>query len=89
MNPGNAGGPLRAEKGNVIGIISGKQVATEGASFAIKTDYLLRTLRDAPGDSLSRLPVPTVRRATFARLPSKQQIKQMQKYVFLVKVFKH
>ncbi len=89
VNPGNSGGPLLDERGNVIGIISGKQVAADGVSFAIKTDFLRRTLQTAPGDSLSRIPLNRASRQTFARLSRKDQIKEMKKYVFLVKVFKH
>ena len=74
VNPGNSGGPLLDEKGNVIGIITAKQITSEGATFAVKTSILL--------DALNR-------KNRMARLSRKQQIKQMQSYVYQVKVFKH
>ncbi|MCY7356759.1 MAG: serine protease [Rudanella sp.] len=89
VNPGNSGGPLLDEKGNVVGIITGKQVATEGASFAIKTDYLYRAIESIPNDSLKGQPLKLSRRSTLNRLPRTQQVKRVQQNVFMVKVFKH
>lgn len=89
VNPGNSGGPLLDETGNVVGIISGKQVSTEGASFAIKTDYLYRAIESIPNDSLKGQPLKLSRRSTLNRLPRTQQVKRVQQHVFMVKVFKH
>jgi len=89
VNPGNSGGPLLDEKGNVIGIISGKQTTSEGVSFAVKTSYLLESINSIPADSLKGLPLRLNRKNTLVRLPRKQQIKRMQDYVYQVKVFKH
>ena len=91
VNPGNSGGPLLDEKGNVIGIISGKQTTAEGVSFAVKTNYLLEALNNIPADSLKgqSLRLNLNRKNTLASLSRKQQIKRMQDYVYQVKVFKH
>ncbi len=89
VNPGNSGGPLLDEKGNVIGIISGKQTTSEGVSFAVKTNYLLEALNSIPNDSLKGQPLRLNRKNALAHLPRKQQIKRMQDYVYQVKVFKH
>ena len=89
VNPGNSGGPLLDEKGNIIGIISGKQTTAEGVSFAVKTNYLLEALNNIPTDSLKGQPLRLNKKNTLANLPRKQQIKRMQDYVYQVKVFKH
>lgn len=89
VNPGNSGGPLLDENGNVIGIISGKQTTSEGVSFAVKTNYLLEAIKGIPADSLKGQPLRLSRKNTLIRLPRKQQIKRMQEYVYQVKVFKH
>lgn len=89
VNPGNSGGPLLDEKGNVIGMISGKQTTSEGVSFAIKTNFLLQALSSIPPDSLKGLPIRLNRKNTLTELNRKQQIKRMQDYVYQVKVFKH
>ena len=89
VNPGNSGGPLLDEKGNVIGIISGKQTTSEGVSFAVKSNYLLEAINGIPVDSRKGQPLRLSRKNTLAYLPRKQQIKRMQDYVYQVKVFKH
>ena len=89
VNPGNSGGPLLDEAGNVIGIISGKQTTLEGVSFAIKTNYLLEAINGIPADSLKGQPLRINRKSGLANLSRKQQIKRMQEYVYQVKVFKH
>lgn len=89
VNPGNSGGPLLDEKGNVIGIISGKQTTSEGVSFAVKTNYLLQAINGIPADSLKGQPLRLSHKNMLANLPRKQQIKRMQEYVYQVKVFKH
>ncbi|KAB7732063.1 trypsin-like serine protease [Rudanella paleaurantiibacter] len=89
VNPGNSGGPLLDGSGNVIGIISGKQVSSEGASFAIKTDFLYRAISAIPNDSLKGQPLKLSRRSALSRLPRTQQIKRVQQNVYMVKVFKH
>ncbi|GAB4046460.1 S1C family serine protease [Spirosoma litoris] len=89
VNPGNSGGPLLDEQGNVIGIISGKQTTSEGVSFAVKTNYLLEALNNIPPDSLRGQPLRLNKKNTLAKLPRKKQIKRMQDYVYQVKVFKH
>lgn len=89
VNPGNSGGPLLDERGNVVGIISGKQTTSEGVSFAVKTTYLLDVVNAVPADSLNGQPLRLNRKNMLTRLPRKQQIKRMQEYVYQVKVFKH
>lgn len=86
VNPGNSGGPVLDNKGQVIGIISGKQTGIDGASFAIKTEALLKSISAIPTDSLeSKLFIN--KKNTLNGLRRTEQIKRIQDYVYLVKVF--
>jgi serine protease Do len=86
VNPGNSGGPLLDDKGNVIGIINGKQTQVSGAAFAVKSAYLLKAIQNIPSDSLSKsLTLNT--KNTLAGLSRKQQLKKLKDYVFMVKVY--
>ncbi|MEZ2338221.1 trypsin-like peptidase domain-containing protein [Mucilaginibacter sp. RCC_168] len=86
VNPGNSGGPLLDEKGNVIGIITGRQTQVVGAAFAKKSAYLLKTIQNIPTDSLTKtLNLNT--KNTLAGLNRKQQLKKLKNYVFMVKVY--
>lgn len=87
VNPGNSGGPLIDDKGNIIGVINGKQTQTSGAAFAVKSNYLLKAIQAIPVDSLDRtLNLNT--KNTLAGLSRTQQIKKIRNYVFMVKVYK-
>ncbi len=86
VNPGNSGGPLLDDKGNVIGIISGKQTETDGAAFAIKTNYLLQSIKAIPQDSLSKSLIIN-KRNSLAGLSRTNQIKKIQEHIYIVKVF--
>ncbi|SDD80945.1 Trypsin-like peptidase domain-containing protein [Mucilaginibacter pineti] len=86
VNPGNSGGPLIDDKGNIIGVISAKQTQVAGAAFAKKSAYLLKTIQNIPSDSLSKsLTLST--KNTLAGLSRPQQLKKLKNYVFMVKVY--
>jgi serine protease Do len=83
---GNSGGPLLDSKGNVIGIINAKQTHIEGAAFAVKSNYLLKTIQDIPADSLKET-LSLNNKNVLAGLSRVQQIKKLQNYVFMVRVY--
>lgn len=87
LNPGNSGGPLLDNRGNLIGIISGKQAGLDGTSFAIKTKTLLSSIAEIPEDALENNKLSLAKKNQLAGLPRTEQIKLIQDYVFMVKVF--
>jgi serine protease Do len=87
LNPGNSGGPLLDDKGNIIGVISGKQAGQEGAAFAVKSAYLLQMIADMPAATAHMLPLSLPKNNTLTGNSRTQQLKKMQDYVFVVKVY--
>jgi serine protease Do len=86
LNPGNSGGPLLDNKGNVIGIVDAKQTNLAGTTFALKADYLLKAIQNIPSDSLNK-PLNLNTRNVLANLSRPQQIKKLQNYVFMIRVY--
>jgi len=86
INPGNSGGPLFDNKGNVIGVVKAKQTQLEGAHFASKSSYLLAAIDSVSADSSVKKPVLNTKN-TLGGLSRQQQVKKIQNYVFLVKVY--
>lgn len=86
VNPGNSGGPLLNANGDLIGMISGIQTETSGATFAIKSTVLLDVLKAAPADSLSE-PVVLPKQNTIRRASRVDQIKKWKELVFMIRVY--
>lgn len=82
IQPGNSGGPLFDEKGNLVGITSSgvnKQLANN-ANYAIKTSYL-KLLIDSTND---RIELPNSLELESKSLTN--QIKTLSEYVVMIKV---
>ncbi len=86
VNPGNSGGPLLDDKGNLIGLINARETNLQGVGFAIKSGYLLKAIQDIPSDSIKK-PLTLNSKNVLANLNRPQQFKKMKNYVFMVKVY--
>jgi S1-C subfamily serine protease len=86
VNPGNSGGPLLDDRGNLIGIISGRQADVQSAAFATKSTYLMR-LVDSLATAKPAQPynLPRFNQLTGSTRP--QQLRKLQDFVFVVKVY--
>jgi len=78
--PGNSGGPLFNNNGNLIGIVNSKNTEAENASYAIKSSYLLNliNLLDNP---------PTMQKvSSIAGKPLTQQVQIVKKFVYIIEI---
>lgn len=83
-NRGNSGGPVFNHSGNVIGILSTKETEAEGVAFAIQSKYIFTAIDDLKKDTTYQsLKLPL--KSTVHNLDTKQQVKKIEGYVFLVK----
>jgi hypothetical protein len=79
LQPGNSGGPLFDEDGNIVGITNAKFSGSDNISYAIKANYLINLIDLIPPDSLkSNLSIKD------KSLPEK--IKVLTDYVVFIKV---
>ena len=79
---GNSGGPLFDDKGNFIGINSSKLKSdfAENVAYSIKSSYVLNLIDVLP----KSIDLPSSTK--LQSLPLTEQIKEISKYVVLVKV---
>lgn len=78
VQPGNSGGPLFDNQGNLIGIINAKHTGAENASYGVKSSYLSGLI-----ELLSSPPkLQTVNLLTGKSLT--QQVELVKKYVYII-----
>ena len=79
---GNSGGPLFDDKGNLVGINSSrfKSDETENVNYSIKSSYVLNLIDVLP----KSIDLPSSTK--LQSLPITEQIKEISKYVVLIKV---
>ena len=78
VNPGNSGGPLIDENGNLIGVIYAKSTVAESAGYAIKAGYLELFLKNVESFKL-----PTyINILQDKSLPEKVAI--LKNYIFII-----
>ena len=87
VNPGNSGGPLLDERGNLIGVVSGRQNDAQSAAFATKSSYLVRLVDSLAATAKADAPYHLPRYGQLAGSGRPQQLKRLRDYVFVVKVY--
>jgi serine protease Do len=86
LNPGNSGGPLLDNQGNLIGVISGKQLDLQGAAFAVKSAYLKQLIEQLSNDSLEA-PIKLPKKNLLAGASRTRQLKSIEDFIFVIKVY--
>jgi len=82
-NPGNSGGPVIDQYGEVIGIISSKETNADGVVFAIKSKNIYSALKEIKKDKDITIKTPTVN--TLKGLDRVKQIKKLEDFIYKVK----
>lgn len=83
VQPGNSGGPLFDNEGNVIGVICAKHADAENANYAIKVSYLF-SLVNSSGIGIK---MPDKNMVTTKSLSKK--VKQVKPFVYLIECSSH
>ncbi len=85
-NPGNSGGPVLNQNGEVIGVLSARQTSAEGVVFAIQSKYIYAILSDLKKADTSYSRVRISSNSSLKGMERSQQVKKIEDYVFMVKV---
>ncbi|SFW51116.1 S1C family serine protease [Chitinophaga sancti] len=83
VNPGNSGAPLMDAKGDVVGIVTGKQTTADGIAFAVKSAQLKRLLEEMPKEKMGKWN----HKNRLENLTRVEQIKKLEDFVYMVKVY--
>ncbi|WP_276501557.1 S1C family serine protease [Terrimonas pollutisoli] len=84
-NPGNSGGPVLNQQGEIVGILSTRETAAEGVVFALQAKHIHKALNDLKKDT-SYQRVKLASKSSLAGMDRTQQVKKVEDYVFMVKV---
>ena len=79
VQPGNSGGPLFDNKGNVIGIVNAGIPGAENVGYAVKTSYLYNLVESVASTSI----IPE--NNTIAGSSLAEKVKQVKDFVFFIK----
>ena len=86
-NPGNSGGPVFNKNGEIIGILSTKEINAEGVVFAIKSKYIIQAVNELKKNdsTLHDLKLPV--NSSIKGMDKGKQVEKLLNYVFMVKVY--
>ncbi|MFI5155793.1 MAG: S1C family serine protease [Chitinophagales bacterium] len=90
-NPGNSGGPVLNKNGDVIGVLSTRQVQAQGVVFAIKSKNIFKAVESIRSDStrtdsaFNNLKIST--NSVIKGMDRIQQIKKIEDCIFIVKSY--
>lgn len=85
-NPGNSGGPVFNKNGEVVGILSTRQLQAQGFVFAVTARNIFKSLEELKKDTTyQNVKINTL--SSVKGLERPQQIKKIEDCVFLVKTY--
>ncbi|GAC1426744.1 MAG: hypothetical protein NVSMB7_03350 [Chitinophagaceae bacterium] len=85
-NPGNSGGPVFNKNGEVVGILSTRQLQAQGFVFAVTSKNIFKSLEDLKKDTTYQN-IKINMLSSVKGMERPQQIKKIEDCVFLVKTY--
>ncbi|MET0636228.1 MAG: serine protease [Chitinophagaceae bacterium] len=83
-NPGNSGGPIFNKDGEVIGILSAKEIAAEGAVFAVQSKYIYQAVDELKKNSIYEK-VKLSPKSSLVGMDKVKQVERIQDCIYMVK----
>lgn len=85
-NPGNSGGPILNSKGEVVGMLCAKNNDIDGATYAVKSEYLYNVI-DSLNSKIDKDKVVLPKYNNISHLDRPMQIKKIQNLIFRVEAY--
>ena len=86
-NPGNSGGPVFNKNGEVIGMLSTREMHSEGVVYAVRTKYILQALQELKNSEPELKNAKINVDSRVRGMDKVQQVKQFEDYVYMLKVY--
>ena len=86
-NPGNSGAPVFNKSGEIIGIISTKQMQADGVVFALKSNNIFKLVDSLKTVDTSFTSIKFPANTSLKKLDRVSQVKKAESCVFLVKAY--
>ncbi len=86
-NPGNSGGPIFNSSGEVIGILSGKQITAEGVVFSSKSINIYKALDEIRKDTSLNASIKLPSSSSVKDLNRVDQVRKIEDFIFVVKSY--
>lgn len=84
-NPGNSGGPVFNQEGEVIGILTGKQTEADDVVFAIQSKYIYQAVENVKKNPIYQNVKIVSKPNNLAGLSKQHQVRKIEDCVFMVK----
>ena len=85
-NPGNSGGPVFNNNGEVIGILSTKELQVEGVAFAIQSKFIHSAIAELKKEEEHHA-ITLSAKSKISSLNHMQQVKKIADYVYMIRSY--
>lgn len=85
-NRGNSGSPIINRKGEIIGVLKGRQTSAEGAVFAIQSKYIFDALTELQKTDTTFRNIKLPSSSSLKGVDRTRQVEKITDYVYMVKV---
>jgi len=86
-NPGNSGGPVFNRNGEIIGILSKREIQADGVVYAIRSKYIGEVISTLTKKDSTVGPVKLPSASSIRGIDKTQQVKRIQSFIYMVKGF--
>lgn len=86
-NPGNSGGPVFNKNGEIIGMLSTREIQSEGVVYAVQSRYIQQAFQELKKTNQDFSSIKINHDSKVRGMDKVQQVKRFRDYVYMLKVY--